>query len=177
MARGVLDVTPGERDTGTQRADGLRRLGLGSRTPADLIAPAAVEFARDHLRLGREWARALAVTAYPRTVDPGWLAPLLEFDAPLDLSLHVVPLPTGEMVRALSHKLVQLHSSRLLDDRGGRPGAMFADWELIGVPHRLVVSDRGLKAGAFEFQGRRDAAPAEWPIARVVDLLKARLEA
>ena len=46
----------------------------------------------------------------------------------------------------------------MLDDRGERPGAMFADWELIGVPHRVVLSDRGLKAGELEYQGRRDAA-------------------
>ena len=46
----------------------------------------------------------------------------------------------------------------LLDDRGERPGAMFADWELIGVPHRVVLSDRGLKEGKVEYQGRRDAS-------------------
>ena len=46
----------------------------------------------------------------------------------------------------------------MLDDRGERPGAMFADWELIGVPHRVVISDRGLKDGKVEYQGRRDAA-------------------
>ena len=46
----------------------------------------------------------------------------------------------------------------LLDDRGERPGAMFADWELIGVPHRVVLSDRGLKNGEVEYQSRRDAA-------------------
>ena len=45
----------------------------------------------------------------------------------------------------------------ILDDRGERPGAMFADWELIGVPHRVVISDRGLLAGTVEYQGRRDA--------------------
>jgi len=44
----------------------------------------------------------------------------------------------------------------MLDDRGERPGAMFADWELIGVPHRVVISDRGLKEGKVEYQGRRD---------------------
>jgi prolyl-tRNA synthetase len=44
----------------------------------------------------------------------------------------------------------------LLDDRGERPGAMFADWELIGVPQRVVISDRGLKEGLVELQGRRD---------------------
>ena len=46
----------------------------------------------------------------------------------------------------------------MLDDRGERPGAMFADWELIGVPHRVVISERGLKEGKVEYQGRRDAA-------------------
>jgi prolyl-tRNA synthetase len=46
----------------------------------------------------------------------------------------------------------------LLDDRGERPGAMFADWELIGVPHRVVISERGLKEGTLEYQHRRDTA-------------------
>jgi prolyl-tRNA synthetase len=44
----------------------------------------------------------------------------------------------------------------LLDDRGERPGAMFADWELIGVPHRVTLGDRGLKEGKVEYQHRRD---------------------
>jgi len=44
-----------------------------------------------------------------------------------------------------------------LDDRGLRPGAMFADLELIGIPHRIVVSERGLAAGTFEYRGRRDS--------------------
>jgi len=44
-----------------------------------------------------------------------------------------------------------------VDDRGLRPGAMFADIELIGIPHRVVVSERGLAAGTFEYRGRRDA--------------------
>jgi prolyl-tRNA synthetase len=53
----------------------------------------------------------------------------------------------------------------VLDDRGERPGAMFADWELIGVPLRLVVSDRGLKAGTVEMQGRREANASVVPLA------------
>ena len=44
----------------------------------------------------------------------------------------------------------------ILDDRGERPGAMFADWELIGVPHRVTIGDRGLKEGLVEYQHRRD---------------------
>ena len=63
----------------------------------------------------------------------------------------------------------------VLDDRGERPGAMFADWELIGVPLRVVLSDRGLKAGTAEVQGRRDAAAAAVPLAEVLATVGARL--
>jgi prolyl-tRNA synthetase len=63
----------------------------------------------------------------------------------------------------------------VLDDRGERPGAMFADWELIGVPLRLVVSDRGLKAGTVELQGRRDAQATPVPQADAVAQARARL--
>ena len=64
----------------------------------------------------------------------------------------------------------------VLDDRGERPGAMFADWELIGIPQRIVVSDRGLKAGTVEVQGRRDAAAGAVPVAEAAAYVKARLK-
>ena len=63
----------------------------------------------------------------------------------------------------------------MLDDRGERPGAMFADWELVGVPHRVVVSDRGLKEGRLEYQGRRDAQATPVPVADVVAWMKGKL--
>ncbi len=65
----------------------------------------------------------------------------------------------------------------LLDDRGERPGAMFADWELIGVPQRVVISDRGLKAGTVELQGRRESAPQAVALDDLPALLKGRLTA
>jgi prolyl-tRNA synthetase len=65
----------------------------------------------------------------------------------------------------------------LLDDRGERPGAMFADWELIGVPLRVVLSDRGLKEGLLEVQGRRDAEATKVALADVGATVKARLAA
>ncbi|MBA2962408.1 MULTISPECIES: proline--tRNA ligase [Ramlibacter] len=65
----------------------------------------------------------------------------------------------------------------LLDDRGERPGAMFADWELIGVPHRVVISDRGLKEGQLEYQHRRDAAATKVPAGEVLSFLRGRLQA
>jgi len=65
----------------------------------------------------------------------------------------------------------------LLDDRGERPGAMFADWELIGVPQRVVISDRGLKAGTVELQARTEAAASVVALAEVAGLVKGRLAA
>ncbi|MBU6257009.1 MAG: proline--tRNA ligase [Burkholderiales bacterium] len=65
----------------------------------------------------------------------------------------------------------------VLDDRGERPGAMFADWELIGVPLRVVLSERGLKAGTLEIQGRREAQATAVGQADAAALVKARLAA
>jgi prolyl-tRNA synthetase len=77
----------------------------------------------------------------------------------------------------LHDELAALGVDVVLDDRGERPGAMFADWELIGVPQRIVVSDRGLKAGTVEVQGRRETAATAVPLAEAARLVKARLKA
>jgi prolyl-tRNA synthetase len=75
----------------------------------------------------------------------------------------------------LHDELAALGIDVLLDDRGERPGAMFADWELIGVPQRVVLSGRGLKAGTVEVQGRREAVATTLPLAAVAAMLKGRL--
>ena len=64
----------------------------------------------------------------------------------------------------------------MLDDRNERPGAMFADWELIGVPHRVNIGDRGLKEGNVEYQHRRAAAVTSVPVADILGLLKTQLK-
>jgi prolyl-tRNA synthetase len=63
----------------------------------------------------------------------------------------------------------------LLDDRGERPGVMFADLELIGIPHRITVGDRGLTAGHVEYQGRRDAAATPVPAGEIAAWIRARV--
>src|SRR5438876_9278763 len=79
-----------------------RLFALGTRTLADLIAPSGAEVRRDHLQLDAHYVRILAVTGYPRTVAAGWLAPLIEeLDLSLELSLHVCPLSSADMVHAL----------------------------------------------------------------------------
>ena len=65
----------------------------------------------------------------------------------------------------------------IIDDRGERPGAMFADWELIGVPHRVTIGDRGLKEGMVEYQHRRDAAATKVPADEALAFVRGRLGA
>jgi prolyl-tRNA synthetase len=75
----------------------------------------------------------------------------------------------------LHDELAALGVDVVLDDRGERPGAMFADWELLGVPVRVVVSDRGLKTGTVEVQARRDAEAALVALPDAAAQVKGRL--
>jgi prolyl-tRNA synthetase len=60
----------------------------------------------------------------------------------------------------------------LMDDREERPGALFADMDLIGIPHRVVLSERGLEAGNAEYKARRDDKPRELPLEDLVAFLQ-----
>ncbi|MDO9360703.1 MAG: proline--tRNA ligase [Polaromonas sp.] len=77
----------------------------------------------------------------------------------------------------LHDELVAAGVDVILDDRGERPGAMFADWELIGVPHRVTIGDRGLKEGQVEYQHRRDAAASSVASNDIFTFLKGKLAA
>jgi len=62
-----------------------------------------------------------------------------------------------------------------LDDRDERPGVMFADMELIGIPHRIVIGERGLKEGNIEYQGRRDETAQPLELKNALEFLKSKL--
>ena len=100
--------------------------------------------------------------------------------APFTVVVCPIGMDRSADVRAAAQKLhdelVAAGVDVMLDDRGERPGAMFADWELIGVPHRVVISERGLKEGQLEYQHRRDAAATKVPAAGVFDFLQSRLK-
>ncbi|MBU6322585.1 MAG: proline--tRNA ligase, partial [Burkholderiales bacterium] len=80
--------------------------------------------------------------------------------APFEVVICPVGYDKSDAVREAANRLHQELLAAgvdvVLDDRGERPGAMFADWELIGVPYRVVIGERGLKEGQVEFQGRRE---------------------
>ena len=99
--------------------------------------------------------------------------------APFEVVLCPMGYDRSEVVKAETDKLYEALQAAgadvILDDRGERPGAMFADWELIGVPHRVVIGDRGLKDGQLEYQGRRDTAATTVPLTEMMAFIKARL--
>ena len=103
---------------------------------------------------------------------PDAIAPFTVVICPIGMDRSIDVKAAAER---LHDQLRDLGVDVMLDDRGERPGAMFADWELIGVPHRVVISDRGLKEGQLEYQHRRDSAPTKVPASDVFDFLRARL--
>jgi len=100
--------------------------------------------------------------------------------APFELVLCPMGMDRSELVKEETEKLYAAAQAAgidvIVDDRGLRPGAMFADWELIGVPHRVVIGERGLKEGNLEYQGRRDAEATPVPLADIVSFVKAKVQ-
>jgi prolyl-tRNA synthetase len=99
--------------------------------------------------------------------------------APFRVVLVPLNLQKSDRVRAATDRLyAELTDAGievLLDDRDARPGVKFADAELLGIPHRLVVSERGLEAGKLEYRHRRDSASTEFPAGEALDFMRARL--
>ncbi len=97
--------------------------------------------------------------------------------APFYISVLPMNAHTSESVKVAAEALYQELSAAgfdvLLDDRNARAGVMFADQELVGIPHRVVVGEKGLDAGTVEYKGRRDAESKNIPRAEFVAWLKA----
>ena len=100
--------------------------------------------------------------------------------APFTVVICPIGMDRSQEVRAAAEKLYEELLAAgidvILDDRGERPGAMFADWELIGVPHRITIGDKGLKEGQVEYQQRRDAAATKLGVAEVFAYVKEQVK-
>ncbi|HEY8354722.1 MAG TPA: proline--tRNA ligase [Methylophilaceae bacterium] len=96
--------------------------------------------------------------------------------APFEVAIAPIGMDRSEAVRNAALELyAQLQAAGidvLLDDRGERPGVMFADLELIGIPHRIVIGERGLKSQEVEYQARTDTTARNVPIGQVADLIR-----
>ena len=101
--------------------------------------------------------------------------------APFTVVICPVGMDRSEGVKSAAEglyaELMRAGVDVILDDRGERPGAMFADWELIGVPHRVTIGDKGLKDGQLEYQHRRDTAATKVPAGEIAAFVKGRLAA
>jgi prolyl-tRNA synthetase len=104
-----------------------------------------------------------------------WPQPL----APFQVVLVPLNLQKSARVREVADRLYNELSAQgievLYDDRDARPGVKFADAELLGIPHRLVVGERGLEAGRLEYRHRRDSESTEFPADEAVDFIRARI--
>ncbi len=102
-------------------------------------------------------------------------------DAIAPFTVVICPVGWGksEAVRQaaldLYEKLIVSNIDVILDDRDERPGVMFADWELIGVPHRVTLGERGLKEGMAEYQHRRDAAATKVALSEITAFVRGKV--
>lgn len=100
-----------------------------------------------------------------------WPSSIAPFNVAIaTLNAHKSP-EVMEAAEKLYDQLRQAGFDPFLDDRKERPGVKFADLELMGIPHRVVVSDRGLKAGTFEYKGRQDAEKQDLPVDDILPFL------
>lgn len=99
--------------------------------------------------------------------------------APFQLAIIPIGLKKNPQIQAEAEKLYHALSTAqievLLDDRDERPGVMFADMELIGIPHRLVIGERGLKEGMFEYRGRCDKQSQMIPMKDIMTFITTTL--
>ena len=99
--------------------------------------------------------------------------------APFQIALVPIGMGKSEAVRNTVEKLyADLQAAGidvLLDDRDDRPGVMFADMELIGIPHRIVIGERGLKESMLEYQGRRETAAQAFPLQNALEFVKSKV--
>jgi prolyl-tRNA synthetase len=104
---------------------------------------------------------------------PDALAPFALVLVPLNLDKSALVRATAD---ALYEQLLAAGIEVLYDDRDARPGVKFADAELLGIPHRIVIGERGLKAGTLEYRHRRASESEDFPRHEALDFIRARLQ-
>jgi prolyl-tRNA synthetase len=101
--------------------------------------------------------------------------------APFQVALVPLNAHRSERVRAAAERLYLEFTAAgievLYDDRDARPGVKFSDMELLGIPHRIVIGDRGLDTGRLEYRQRRAPDNEDFPLAEALDFIRSRLQA
>jgi prolyl-tRNA synthetase len=99
--------------------------------------------------------------------------------APYELAIVPINMHKSQRLRDAVTKIYNAMLSNgievLVDDRRERPGVMFADMELLGIPHRIVLSDKGLDTNTVEYKGRKDLESIHIPIDEILDIMKDKI--
>ena len=122
-------------------------------------------------------SRVVAAAIEQNHDDRGIIWP--EAIAPFQLAICPINMQKSQRLRDavedIYGDLQEMGINVMLDDRGERPGVMFADMELIGIPHRIVLSDRGLDASTFEYKGRSDADKQDLPLEQLIEIVREKI--
>jgi prolyl-tRNA synthetase len=155
---------------------------LGNKYSAALNATVLDENGSDRIMemgcYGIGISRIVAATVEQNHDDRGIIWP--DAIAPFQVALVALFPNKSPAVKEASERLYQELMAAgidvLLDDRDDRPGSKFADMELIGIPHRLVIGDRGLEKGSLEYKGRRDADKQDIAVNSAVEYIKGKIQ-
>lgn len=122
-------------------------------------------------------SRVVAATIEQNHDEKGIIWP--DAIAPFQVVIIPMNMHKSDTLKPVAEKLYQdlkdANIDILFDDRKGRAGIMFADMELIGIPHRIVIGDRGLEKGMVEYKGRRDSDNTDIKLADIVQFIKDKL--
>jgi len=122
-------------------------------------------------------SRVVAAAIEQNHDDQGIIWP--DHIAPFEVAIVPINMQKSEQVAACAESLYgELKTAGfdvLMDDRNERPGVKFADMELIGIPHRIVIGDRGLKEGKLEYKGRTDSEATEVEQGNMLDFIRRKV--
>ncbi|MFC1629958.1 VirB4-like conjugal transfer ATPase, CD1110 family [Patescibacteria group bacterium] len=107
-------------------------------TALDIIAPSSIEIGQSHLKFGERIAKAFFIFSFPRYISSGWLAPIINLDTPIDVSLFVHPIPTAKVLKQLRKKVTEVQSQVMEREEKG------------------LVRDPVLEIGYRDLEGLRD---------------------
>lgn len=184
--RNVVDGDPSPDDNGTLSIVRGIEVGhifqLGNKYSASMKATVLNENGKDQVMTmgcyGIGVSRVVAASIEQNYDDNGIIWP--DAIAPFKLAIVPINYHKSEQVKTVTDKLyndlVQRGFNVLLDDRNMRPGAMFADLELVGIPHRIVVSERGLGNDELEYKSRTGASAEAIAFNDVMDFLVAKCQ-
>ncbi len=120
---GILDKIikkPTTKETNPQSSNQIKQFNSGIVTTKDIIAPGALEVDYDFIRIDNRYYRTLLVVSYPRFVDMGWLSPLINFDAALNVSMYIFPANGKEVLDDLRRKITEMEAELNSDIKQGR---------------------------------------------------------